>query len=98
MIKLTILDGRAVNPGDLPWDFLKKYADITVYERTSPEQVIERICNSDAILINKTPITQQILDACPNLIISIMTKSRFGPTKGIHIPLDLRRVTSKSYY
>ena len=67
MIKLTILDGHAVNPGDLPWDFLKKYADITVYERTAPEHVIERICNSDAILINKTPITQEILNECPNL-------------------------------
>ena len=67
MIKLTILDGHAVNPGDLPWDFLKKYADITVYERTPQDQVIERIGNSDAIFLNKIQITKEILQACPNL-------------------------------
>jgi len=67
MIKLTILDGHAVNPGDLPWDFLKKYADITVYERSPQEKVAERIADSDAILLNKIQITEEILSACPNL-------------------------------
>ena len=67
MIKLTILDGHAVNPGDLPWDFLKKYADITVYERTPQDQVIERIGNSDAIFLNKIQITKEILQACSSL-------------------------------
>ena len=67
MIKLTILDGHAVNPGDLPWDFLKKYATLTIYERTPQDQVIERIGDSDAIFLNKIQITQEILDACPNL-------------------------------
>ena len=67
MIKLTILDGHAVNPGDLPWDFLKKYADITVYERTACDQVVERIADSDAILLNKIQITSEILNKCPKL-------------------------------
>ena len=67
MIKLTILDGHAVNPGDLPWNFLKKYADITIYERTPQEEVVKRIGNSDAIFLNKIQITEEILSACPNL-------------------------------
>ena len=67
MIKLTILDGHAVNPGDLPWDFLKKYAEITVYERTPQEQVANRIADSDAIFLNKIQITEDILSQCPNL-------------------------------
>ena len=67
MKKLTILDGHAVNPGDLPWSFLDGIVDYTVYERTSPEQVIERIGNSDAIFLNKIQITKEIFDACPNL-------------------------------
>lgn len=67
MIKLTILDGHAVNPGDLPWDFLKVYADVTVYERSPAELVVQRIGNSDAIFLNKIQITKEILDACPNL-------------------------------
>lgn len=67
MMKLTILDGHAVNPGDLPWDFLKAYADVTVYERSPAELVVQRIGDSDAIFLNKIQITKEILDACPNL-------------------------------
>ncbi len=67
MIKLTILDGHAVNPGDLPWTFLDGIVDYKVYERTSQEEVIEHIGNSDAIFLNKIQITKDILVACPNL-------------------------------
>lgn len=67
MIKLTILDGHAVNPGDLPWNFLDGIVDYKVYERTSPEEVIERIGNSDAVFLNKIQITKEIFEACPKL-------------------------------
>lgn len=67
MIKLTILDGHAVNPGDLPWTFLDGIVDYKVYERTSPEEVIERIGNSDAVFLNKIQITKEIFEACPKL-------------------------------
>ena len=67
MKKLTILDGHAVNPGDLPWNFLDGIVDYKVYERTSPEEVIERIGNSDAVFLNKIQITKEIFEACPNL-------------------------------
>ena len=66
-MKLTILDGHAVNPGDLPWDFLNSYAQVTVYERTPQELVAQRIGDSDAIFLNKIQITKEILSACPNL-------------------------------
>ena len=67
MLKLTILDGHAVNPGDLPWTFLDGIVEYKVYERTSPEEVIEHIGNSDAVFLNKIQITKEIFDACPNL-------------------------------
>ena len=57
-MKLTILDGNAVNPGDLSWDIFKKYADITVYGQTAPESVIKRIADSDAVLLNKIVINK----------------------------------------
>jgi len=66
-MKLVILDGHAVNPGDLPWDNFKNLADITVYERSKPEEVISRIGDADAVFLNKINITKEILDACPNL-------------------------------
>lgn len=67
MIKLTILDGHAVNPGDLPWDAFTKIADVTVFERTPSNLIIERIADSDAIFLNKISITEEILSASPNL-------------------------------
>ena len=66
-MKIVILDGHAVNPGDLSWDFLNKYGEVTVYERTAAEEVAARIGDADIALINKSPITAGVLDACPNL-------------------------------
>lgn len=66
-MKLTILDGNALNPGDLSWDCFKKYADVTVYPRTKPEEVIQRIGTSDCILLNKISIDENILNQCKNL-------------------------------
>ena len=40
--KIVILDGYAANPGDLSWDSLKKFGTLEVYDRTSPEQILER--------------------------------------------------------
>lgn len=67
MKKLTILDGHAVNPGDLPWNFLDGIIDYKVYERTAPGEVIQRIGDSDAIFLNKIQITKEVFDSCPNL-------------------------------
>lgn len=66
-MKIVILDGHAVNPGDLNWDFLNQFGEVTVYERTPVEQVAERIRDAEIALINKSPITAAVLDACPNL-------------------------------
>lgn len=66
-MKITILDGNALNPGDLSWDSLKKYGSVTVYSQTASDQVIERIGNSDAVFLNKININSSILEKCPNL-------------------------------
>ena len=54
-MKIVILDGHAVNPGDLNWDFLHKYGEVTVYERTPVEEVAKRIGDADIVLTNKSP-------------------------------------------
>lgn len=66
-MKIVVTDGNAVNPGDLSWDFLEQYGQVTVYPRTPAELAVERLKDADMILINKTPITAQVLQACPNL-------------------------------
>lgn len=73
-MKIVILDGHALNPGDLSWDWLKQFGTYTFYERTTGAPLtIERIGDADIIILNKTPITEEILAACPNIrLICIM--------------------------
>ena len=66
-MKIVILDGHAVNPGDLSWDFLNQFGDVTVYERTQSDEVAARIGDADIVLTNKSPINEEILNACPNI-------------------------------
>ena len=66
-MKIVVLDGYALNPGDLSWDCLEKFGRITVYDRTPEDQIIERIGDAQIVLLNKTPITEATLAACPSV-------------------------------
>jgi len=66
-MKIVVLDGYTLNPGDLTWDRLKEYGELTVYDRTPADQVVERIGDAQAIYTNKTPVTRETLDACPGI-------------------------------
>lgn len=66
-MKIVILESKAVNPGDLSWDAIKAFGDVTIYDRTPAEKAASRIGDAEVVLINKTPITAEVMDACPNL-------------------------------
>ena len=66
-MKIVVLDGYGLNPGDLSWDAVSQLGELTVYDRTSSEEVIERSANAEAILTNKTVITAEIMEALPDL-------------------------------
>ena len=66
-MKIVVLDGYALNPGDLSWDAVSRFGDLTVYDRTPNELIIERIGDAEIILLNKTPITAATLAACPSI-------------------------------
>lgn len=65
--KISVLDGYAANPGDLSWEGLQAMGECVVYERTAPEQVLERAAGADAILTNKVVITAEHMEALPDL-------------------------------
>lgn len=67
MIKIVELDGYAANPGDLSWEPLKELGDLTVYDRTPEELVVERAKDADAILINKVRVDEAVLSQLPRL-------------------------------
>ena len=67
-MKIVILDGKALNPGDLSYDSLKQFGEVTIYPRTDTEaETIDRIGDSEIVLVNKVPITEAVLEACPNI-------------------------------
>ncbi len=67
-MKITILDGEALNPGDLSWDCISKFGEVRYFPRTENEaDTIDRAQDADIILLNKVPITANVLDNCPNL-------------------------------
>ena len=68
-MKITVLDGYTLNPGDLNWDSFSQMGELSVYPRTPLEDdiIVQRIGDSEAVLTNKTPLTSAILDRCPKL-------------------------------
>ena len=66
-MKIVVLDGYTLNPGDLDWVELQKLGSLTVYEKTWPEDTLTRIGDAQAVFTNKTQLTKEIIDKAPNL-------------------------------
>ena len=67
-MKIVILDGRGLNPGDLDYSCFDQFGSVTIYERTdSEEEAIARIGDHEIVMVNKVPITERLLSACPNI-------------------------------
>lgn len=72
-MKIVILDAYAANPGDLSWDEFAALGELTVYDRTAPEDAAARIGDAEVVFINKVRLTDEIFAACPNLkLVSIL--------------------------
>ena len=66
-MRIVVLDGHTLNPGDLGWDGFERLGELAVYERTPPELVVPRIGASEIVMTNKTPINRETLDHCPDM-------------------------------
>ncbi len=69
-MKIVVLDGYTENPGDLSWAELEKLGELVVYDRVSYEEspvIREKIGDADVVITNKTPISRETLNACPNI-------------------------------
>ena len=65
--RITILDGYALNPGDLSYDCLRQFGELTVYDRTAPEELIARAMDADAVLTNKVVLGEKEFAQLPRL-------------------------------
>lgn len=66
-MKIVILDAYTVNPGDLTWHPLDDMGELIVYDRTLPEQVVERCKGAEVVLTNKVVLDAEILNQLPHL-------------------------------
>ena len=66
-MKIVFLDAYTSNPGDLSWDGLRQLGECIIYDRSTPEQIVERSREADAILINKVLITREMMQQLPRL-------------------------------
>lgn len=66
-MKIIVLDGYGLNPGDLSWDGFKEFGEVTVYPRTSPDEVADRGRDADVLLTNKVVISEELMAGLPRL-------------------------------
>ncbi len=66
-MKIVVLDGYTLNPGDLSWEGIEGLGELKVYDRTPEDKVLERIIDADAVFTNKTPVSKDTIAACPKL-------------------------------
>ena len=66
-MKVAVLDGFTLNPGDLSWKILQDIADITIYDKTAPDEVYERVKDCEAVLSNKIVFSKELIARLPKL-------------------------------
>jgi len=66
-MKIVILDGYTLNPGDLSYDVFKEFGEVTIYDRTPQDLIVSRIGDAEVIFTNKVPVSRETIEACSNL-------------------------------
>ena len=66
-MKIVVLDGHTLNPGDLSWEALHQLGDVTIHDRTPYDKIVERSLGAEVLLTNKTPLDAATLNQLPDL-------------------------------
>lgn len=66
-MKICILDGYSLNPGDLDWSPVERLGDVTLFDRTPADKIVERTADADIVLTNKVPFSADTLRQLPRL-------------------------------
>src|SRR5215216_2680258 len=66
-MKIVVLDGYTLNPGDISWDGVKALGDAIIYDRTPADKIVERAEGAEVIFTNKTPLSKDVLNQLPSL-------------------------------
>ena len=77
-MKILVLDGFALNPGDLSWQGLRDQGTLVVYDRTENARIVSRIGDADVVVVNKCPISRETIEKCPNLKLICVTATGYN--------------------
>lgn len=80
-MKLTVIDGYTMNPGDLSWEQYEKFGELRVFDHSTSDEdeVIRRIGDSDIVIANKSKVTRRVIDACPNIRFITVQATGYDP-------------------
>ncbi len=77
-MRIVILDGHTLNPGDNPWDAVAKLGELTIHDHTLPGQIVARARNADIIITNKAPLSAESLAQLPKLRFIAVTATGYN--------------------
>ena len=77
-MKIVVLDGYTLNPGDNPWDLVQIQGELAIYERTDPAQVVERSIDADILLTNKVVLDEAVISQLPKLKFIAVTATGYN--------------------
>lgn len=77
-MRIVVIDGYTLNPGDLSWNGLSAFGEVTMYDRTAAELITERCKEAEIILTNKVPITAATIDAAKGLQLICVTATGYN--------------------
>ena len=80
-MKLTVIDGYTMNPGDLSWEQYEKFGELWVFDHSTNDEneVIRRIADSEIVIANKSKVTRRVIDACPNIRFIAVQATGYDP-------------------
>ena len=77
-MKIVVLDGHTLNPGDLSWDALRDLGDVELYDRSDPDEVIPRSQGADAVLVNKVVLSRPAIETLSTLQMISVTATGYN--------------------
>ena len=95
-MKIVVLDGHCLNPGDLDWGQMEKLGKLEVHARTSPDQLLDRARDAEILITNKCPLSSEVIDQLPSLTYVGVTATGYNvvdpahcKSRGITVTLSL---------
>lgn len=77
-MKIVIIDGYTLNPGDLSWHGVEEFGDVTIYDRTPEALISDRCVDADIILTNKVPLSEKTINNVPGLKLICVTATGYN--------------------